>query len=458
MGHWSEQDLADIKRRLGIGGDEHDEELLAYLQASQEEIERLAGRRFDVERLATLDLKPNGLPFLPVDDLHVDRPPATDVSVWPIPDPVHPEYGRVLQVIAPYGVAPRAGPLSDALAYAARFAASAAREGAFTDTMARWLAAEREQDRLEEVLGWTMDPASQVHVPVARSEIDGWWIQFSRRLFVVKHDTPDDVGLVEVLIDGSDKGWALVASEPLIIIARRTEHPTIWAMPIRVWISSGTKASRTWSIPRGAEAIHRYGLPVVSLDGDSTAAEATAQLLLAAFWHGYLDDSPEIPMALVSAFGREVGTIRRGTGDPDDRAAATRLFERLFGKGFDPSCSAETMRHYVRHHARTIVRAHRASQRTDQPWQRLGISEGYYYKLLRKKGVVKGADGRFVVNDAVLGSLRDELEARSAVRTRNQAAIELLEGRGFSKANARKWLQRHPIEEIAIARPREGRG
>ena len=156
----------------------------------------------------------------------------------------------------------------------------------------------------------------------------------------------------------------------------------------------------------------------------------------------------------MQAFPKEVHSIRGGTSAPDDEAAAARLFERLFKKGFDPSCSAETMRHYVRNHARTIVRAHRQAQRTDTAWRRLGISESYYYKLLGKRGVPKGPDGRFAVDKALLEEIKGALEHRASERDRRQSAIELLRRRGLSEANARKRVQRYGPEGAVTDRPR----
>lgn len=455
MGHWAEENLPELKRQLGITGPEHDEELRSYARAAQDQIERLAGRRFGRVRHGTFHIKSNGLPFVEVDDLNVDgQPVGSDTPTWPVPDPIHPQYARILQVNTPLRVAPRAEPLPAAIRVAARLIVPGVTEEVFTSAVWWWLKGERDEGRLEEVFRWAMEPDTHVHVPIVATNVDGWWVQISRRLLLVTMETPDDGPLVEVLLHTPGQP-ALVATEPLITIARLTEHPVTWAMPIRVWITAGKQRSLTWSVRSGPEAIHRYGLPVVSLDGESTVEEATAQLLLSAHWHGYLaGDGHEIPPALASAFPHEVGRIRRGTGDPDDLSAATRLFGRLYRKGFDPSCSAETMRHYVRRHARTIVQAHHSAQRTDQPWRQLGISESYYYKLLRKRGVPKGPDGRFIVDETTFEEIRGELEDRAAERDRRQAAIELLTLRGYGEANARKRVQRYGPEGAIADSPR----
>jgi hypothetical protein len=136
---------------------------------------------------------------------------------------------------------------------------------------------------------------------------------------------------------------------------------------------------------------------------------------------------------------------------PDTPSAAARLFERFYRKGFDPSCSAETMRHYVRRHAATLVRAHRSAERTDPPWRRLDISEGYYYKLLRQRGVPKGPDGRFLGGEPLLEVMRSEREDRAAERKQRQAAVELLRRFGYSEANARKRVYRYgPRGAVAV--------
>jgi len=82
-------------------------------------------------------------------------------------------------------------------------------------------------------------------------------------------------------------------------------------------------------------------------------------------------------------------------------------------------------------------------------WDELEISERYYYKLLAKVAQ-KGPDGGYRVDDGTVGKIRAYLDARK----RRDAAMELLRVRGFEAAAARKWLQRHSIDEIATAAPR----
>ena len=457
MGHRADENLPELKSSLGIKGDAHDEELLALLRAAQEQIEHLAGRRFGAGGPKALRIAANGLPFVEISDLQTDARFRSDEAVWPVPDPVNGEVARILEMRPPDQLAASAGPLSAPLRTAAGLVATGVSEAAFTKAVWHWLAATRQQGLFEEVFRDAMDPGIHVHVPIVGASVEGWWVQISRRLLVVTKETPDDRHLVETLLQ-RPKGPALVVTEPLIIVARLTEHPVVWAMPIRVWITAGTRPTTAWRILTGPAAIHRYGLPVLSVDGESTVEETTAQLLLAAYWHGYLEgDGHEIPAALVAAFPDEVRSIERRTDARDLTDAATRLFERLLRKGFDPLVSAETMRHYVRNHARTIVRAHRSKEWTGSPWQRLDISEGYYYKLLRRRGVPKGHDGRYAVDDGLIEDLRRELDRSSESRERRQLALGLLLDRGFSREAARKWLQRHAIEEALGAWPRTSR-
>ena len=99
-----------------------------------------------------------------------------------------------------------------------------------------------------------------------------------------------------------------------------------------------------------------------------------------------------------------------------------------------------------------MVRAHRAAETDSHPWADFRIDERYYYKLLARFAQ-KDPDGRYVLDDAIKSSIRDYLSEQE----RRKAAMEFLRGRGFSDAAARKWLQRHGIDEIATAKPRRPR-
>jgi hypothetical protein len=174
-------------------------------------------------------------------------------------------------------------------------------------------------------------------------------------------------------------------------------------------------------------------------------------MLLVAYWHGYLEgeETALIPASLASAFPRDVARVRSGTGASDTQEAAALLFERLLRPGFDPTRGAGSIRRYIARHATTLVRAHRTSAVEFHRWDELEISERYYYKLLAKVAQ-KGPDGGYRVDDGTVGKIRAYLDARK----RRDAAMELLRVRGFEAAAARKWLQRHSIDEIATAAPR----
>jgi hypothetical protein len=86
------------------------------------------------------------------------------------------------------------------------------------------------------------------------------------------------------------------------------------------------------------------------------------------------------------------------------------------------------------------------------PWQRLGVTERHYYKLLRRARIPK-IGNRYLVDDQVLDALRAYLDRKDQPTPRQLAKQVLLE-RGFSEAAARKWLQRHAPENAVHAWPR----
>ncbi len=452
MGHWEDESLPELKSRLGIRGDTQDERLRLALRRTQRQIELLSGRTFGRVEKLTMEFMPGGLPFMELPDLQVGSHEAT-TDVWPIADPVHPHVATVLQLVAPYRVWDTALPKTEALWAAGRVVALAAADEGLTVAVARWLSEQRQTAEWGDLLKGLLDPQVYVQVPVATAEVGDWWVQLSRRVRVITRETPDDQRLLEVL---SKPGGpvALAACEPVLIVARLTEQPVRWAMRVRLWMLDSSADPGPWRLKSVVDTIHGYGLPIITIDEATTPEEAGAQLLLAAHWHGYLaGEEHAIPGALARAFPREVGWIRRGTDSPDDLAAATLLFERLHRRGFDPTRDAGTMRHYVRGHARTLVRAHRAALVADPRWSELGISERYYYRLLRKFAV-KHRDGRYDVDGETLERLRRYVDDRA----RRRAALELLHSRGFERAAARKWLQRHALEEIRTAQPRRPRG
>jgi hypothetical protein len=391
---------------------------------------------------------PGGLPFVELPDLQVGSHDAT-THVSPIADPVHPHVATVLQLVAPDKVSQPTVSKTDALWVAGRVVALAVANKGLTVAVARWLSEQRQTAEWGDLLKDLLDPQVYVQVPVASAEVGEWWMQLSRRVRFITSETPDDHRLLELL---SDPGGpvALAASEPVLIVARLTEQPVTWAMRVRLWMRDSSADHAPWRLKRFVDAIHDYGLPIITIDEVTTPEEAGAQLLLAAHWHGYLvGEENAIPVALARAFPREVGWIRRGTDSPDDLAAATLLFERLHWRGFDPTRDAGTMRRYVRRHARTLVRAYRADRAPSHPWEELGVSERYYYRLLGKFAVKHG-DGRYEVDRETLERLRRYLDDRA----RRTAALELLRSRGFGRDAARKWLQRNAIGLIVTAQPR----
>jgi hypothetical protein len=88
----------------------------------------------------------------------------------------------------------------------------------------------------------------------------------------------------------------------------------------------------------------------------------------------------------------------------------------------------------------------------DRQWHRHGVQERYYYKLLERFAPKVG--GRYQVDDEVNRAIRAYLDQRGQRVTRQSSSMKLLMNRGFRKAAARKWLQRHPIDQIRSARPR----
>jgi hypothetical protein len=123
--------------------------------------------------------------------------------------------------------------------------------------------------------------------------------------------------------------------------------------------------------------------------------------------------------------------------------------ERLLHPGFDPIRGAHSVRKYVSRMARiTVVEHRKANHAGAHAWDLLGISERRYYKLLRR--FAHQEVGRWQVDDDV----RKRIDNYLRMRDKHAAALDLLSGRGFSEAAARKWLQRHPIEGARQARPR----
>jgi hypothetical protein len=448
MGHWADDLLDGLKAHLRIESDGRDDELRQTLRLSQGHLELLAGRSFGEIRHLNMRWKPNGLPFVDIPDLLVAS--YTDQEGgWAIPDSLNPSVAMVMQVGTFERQGGSAGPRADAIRQAGHLVAYCATHGLFQEAVGRWLLEQRDAGSTEDLVSALIDPAIHCVVPIAGGEADGWWIQISRRIRLMTRDTPEDHRLVEVLAPVDHGAAVLVATEPMIIVARLNEHPVRWALPIRVWIVEDAPRSNAWRLPGFSSAIRSQGLPILTVDDETSPEEGAAQALLAAYWHGYLDgEEAAIPPALAAAFPKEIGWVQRGTNAPDRAAAATLLFERLLRPGFDPRRSAQSIRHYIRRHAATIVRAQHGELSPGR-WVELDIRERYYYRLLAKYGT-KDLAGRSEVDDATVALIRQHLKRRSD----RAKAIELLRLRGFREAAARKAVQRHPRDWLKTARPR----
>lgn len=159
---------------------------------------------------------------------------------------------------------------------------------------------------------------------------------------------------------------------------------------------------------------------------------------------------------VAAAYPQAVERIARATRAPDTRAAAALLFEGLLQPGFDPARGAEAARRYVNSKATIAILNHRkTADGAIQPWERLGVSERRYYKLLNQFAPKTGT--RFEVDADVLEKIRSHLISRDEITEKRAAAMELLQERGFSYAAARKWLQRPDYSEALTARPRSKR-
>jgi len=277
------------------------------------------------------------------------------------------------------------------------------------------------------------------------------------RLLVMKLGAASlDQRFVEALIpDGDDALRGLVAVEPLMIVARVAQHPADWAMAVRIWPSIERPGRRPWR--HLAAAIHGHGIPVLSLDAESTSEELQAQLLMLAYWYRYIGaDEPWIADAIASAYPNAVERVRRGTGVPDTRSAAAMLFEGLLQPGFDPAMGAGAARRYVSKKATIAILTHRkAFSGSVRVWEKLGVTERRYYKLLQR--FARKVGGRYEVDDAVLATIRMHLVDIDRHSETHRAAMDVLQQRGFTYVAARKWLQRHDPAEALRALPRARR-
>lgn len=456
VGHWSEQLEEQAAREIGLAPGEGRERLRAMLEVVGREVDLLAGRTFGRNERTTVTIAAQPLPFAEIPDLDPDSMEA-DGEAWAVADPVNRQMATVLQlgrIEAPPG---QSIPIADALWVAGHFVADLSRAGRLTrDWVFWWLANELEPGRLKEVLRTVFDQNTRFHVPLGATGYGGWWFQVARRLFWVTKDTPDDGRLLEPLQDLDKDAKApmiLAAGEPVLIVARVTSHPTDWAMSARIWTEVTRPTDRPWRVM--ADAIHHVGIPILTTDGEWSPEELGSQLVLLAYWHGYLGkDEPGLVGALLQAYPRPVARIQRATG-VDVQSAAAMLLEGLLRPGFDPARGAQASRRYVARKASIAVLNHRKAEMYPHPWEFLGVSERYYYKLLRRFAPRIG--GRYEVDDEVMARIRTYLSAEDLRRDSaapRQMAMEVLEGRGFKRAAARKWLQRHRLEDAIDAWPR----
>jgi len=285
-----------------IGGSEADRDTIKeMLRQTTGEIEILAGRSFRRTERATLTIDSNGLPFADVPDLQRGTIQGAE-GAFEIRDPVDDQMTTVLQVASLREASPRTSQVGDALWAAGHLVAEASGSGRLSkDYVLHWLAEATDHDGLKTVLRRVMDPDQRFIIPVLATAIGGWWLQISRRLVWVTSKTPDDGRLVEPLRGALDgHASALCAVEPVLIVARMTQ-PSDWAMSTRIWPAYVDRPrDRPW--PLLAKAIHGHGIPVMTIDRVSSREEIACQLLLLAYWHGYIgNDEPALANAVAMA-------------------------------------------------------------------------------------------------------------------------------------------------------------
>lgn len=461
VGHCSESLYEQASREIGIDAEVDGDRLREALAQAGREIEILAGRRFGVSDRKSVTILPQPFPFMEIPDLQMGSPMESEgAAIWPIPDPVNPHIATVVQLgeIQPPATDRRV-PIGDALWAAGNLAARERRAGRLSaDYVLWWLGNAIPKDQRTELLRAVVDQEARFSIPVLGVGIPGWWIQITRRLFWVTAETPDEGRLLEPLFDPKTKGeeppMILAAGEPMLILVRTAMHPVDWALTARIWTEDVKVADdRPWRMM--ADAIHGSGIPIMTVDEASTDEEVGCQLVLLAHWHGYISaDEDGLVRALIQAYPGPVRRIRSKTDQPDMAAAATLLLRRLLRPGFDPAKGAAATRRYVNRLASIVVLEHRkeTAPAGTLPWQRLGITERHYYKLLRRARIPKIA-GRYQVNDEVLNAFRAYLDWKEQPTPR-QLAKQLLIERGFSESAARKWLQRHSPQQAVNARPR----
>ena len=457
VGQWSENLLDEVVAI--IGGDPDRDLLRRLLHETGQEIDILTGRTFDFRGTKTLHFETNGLPIVEVPDLQRGTIQG-EPSVWEIPDPVNDLMTTVVQVAPPRAPALRAIPVGDALFVAGQIVAKALQEGKLDgEYVLAWLGHNFDGDQRKEVLRRVIDPNLRFNVPVLGFELGGWWFQISRRLVWVSNDTEDEGRLLEPLFDMDDmkaqRAAPLCATENVLIVARLTSQPDDWAFSARIWTHDvKRRTDRPWRML--AKVVHGHGIPVITVDPMSSPMEVACQVLLKAYWHGYIgNDEPGLATAIALAFPKQVERVRRGTKAADTEAAAALLLEGLLHPGFDPARGAEANRRYVSRKASIAVMQHRKLENADRlPWTLIGISERRYYKLLPY--FAQKVNGRYVADrDTVVKRMREYLDMLDRARSARADVVEVLREHGFSESAARKWLQRHRPEEAVKAWPRK---
>ena len=457
MGQWSENLLDEAA--AAIGGDVDRELLRKLLRETGQEIDILTGRTFDFRGTKTVHFETNGLPIVEVPDLQRGTIQG-EPSVYEIPDPVNDLMTTVVQVAPPHLPAPHAISTGDALFVAGQIVANALKEGRLEgDYIVRWLGHNFEGEERKDVLRRVMDPNLRFNVPILGFELGGWWFQISRRLVWVTNDTEDEGRLLEPLFDMDEmkaqRAAPLCATENVLIVARLTSQPIDWAFSARIWTQDvKRRTDRPWRML--AKMVHAHGIPVINVDPTSSPMELACQVLLKAYWHGYIgNDEPGLAMGVALAFPKQVERVRRGTKAADTESAAALLLEGLLHPGFDPARGAEANRRYVTRKASIAIMQYRKQENADrQPWTLIGISERRYYKLL--PAFAQKVNGRYATDrDTIVKRMREYLDSLDRARSVRADVLEVLGEHGFSDTAARKWLQRHRPEEAVKAWPRK---
>ncbi|MFC0107851.1 hypothetical protein [Kibdelosporangium aridum] len=459
MGHWSEQLADELVQRLGADADP--QRVAELLGRVGREIDVLTGRSFAPLRQVTSTLEPNGLPFADVPDLRIDSTEQLD-GVWAVPDPVNPEIATALQLAAFAPPSQKPVQIADALWIAGQLIASASQTGRLSrDHVLYWLGTSMAHEERMATFRRAMDPSVRISIPVFGQSLGGWWFQVSRRLVWVTNETEEEGRLYEPLLrddsEPDDDTKPLMATESVLIMAPMDRHPVNWAFTARIWPENvRLPTDRPWS--RISNAIHGHGIPTITTDSSLTSLEIACQVVLKAYWHGYIGGTePALANAVALAYPQPVERIRRACNTPDRRSAATMLLAQLIRPGFNPAQGAEATRRYVRRKASITIMEHRKAEAPDRyPWTQIGISERRYYKLLPL--FAKKENGRYVFEqDDLVTRMRAHLDNDDRSREVRVAALEVLLSRGFSKEAARKWLQRHPVEQAVKAQPRSNR-